>query len=366
MPFDYSKIFTPLFKAAGIEMDSDRPYTDRVKKGESTSKSESTNEDELVDIDISASNTGNEEADEAIDKINEQLKTTKEQAEKQKKQYLQQIQSYQEQLQNYDKQIRQYSSTMYGGTGDSGQIANSIMQLSSERNKIYDNINLLFLNIQELEESLADAQKQAEEAINEIMEQLNSGAFDEFESTAASYNPNVGVTSTTSNIDNATSAANFSNTGSNVITNALKYDDKNESQMASIMKSAGSRYDPGLWCADFVSHVLKETYGQNGVPGDFLNTCSNTAYCPTILSWAQGNGSWSKSTDGVQAGDLVLFDWNGDGKPDHVGFYISNNGGGSVNTIEGNTSGAAGSSCVEAKKRSTSTILGYVKLSALS
>jgi len=33
----------------------------------------------------------------------------------------------------------------------------------------------------------------------------------------------------------------------------------------------------------------------------------------------------------------VLFDWNGDGIADHVGFILSRNGNGTYETVEGNT-----------------------------
>ena len=83
------------------------------------------------------------------------------------------------------------------------------------------------------------------------------------------------------------------------------------------------------------------------------------------MSWAKSNGSFATSPNSVQPGDLVLFDWDGDGTPDHVGLFRGRNSDGSIATIEGNTSGAAGGSCVENKNRAQGTIIGYVRLSAL-
>nr|MCW1079565.1 CHAP domain-containing protein [Streptococcus anginosus] len=49
------------------------------------------------------------------------------------------------------------------------------------------------------------------------------------------------------------------------------------------------------------------------------------------------------SAANAQAGDLVCFDWDGDGVADHVGF-VERNYGSYYQTIEGNTSsGASGS-----------------------
>lgn len=78
------------------------------------------------------------------------------------------------------------------------------------------------------------------------------------------------------------------------------------------------------YCAMFVSWVFDQA-GQSapGLPG---------AYCPTML--AKG-GTVSKRN--AQAGDIVYFDWGGDGVPDHVGI-VEKNCGSYIQTIEGNTS----------------------------
>lgn len=308
--------------------------TDGAEKTDSASSKKDTKaaEDELQEVEISEDEQA--EADNAINDANIELNKTKEKYDEKIKKCEEQIETLQKKLQEIDSQIFSLNQQLGSGMADSSQIRSSLSQLASQKNSVYDNINSMYLNIMDMEDSLKEIEDESYNAVNRL-------------STLGDYDVKKGQS------------------GSKVIDNALKYDDKNSSQMASIMQKAGSRYDEGAWCADFVSHVLKETYGKDGVPGDFLNTCSNTAYCPTITSWAQSNGSWSKDTNGVQAGDLVLFDWDGDGTADHIGFYIEKNSDGTIGTIEGNTSGAAGSSCVEAKKRAPSTILGYVKLSSL-
>ena len=40
------------------------------------------------------------------------------------------------------------------------------------------------------------------------------------------------------------------------------------------------------------------------------------------------------------AGDIVLYDWQGDGRYDHTGLYLKHNDNGTFSTIEGNTSTA--------------------------
>ncbi len=302
------------------------------KTDNASSKKGVTAEDELQEVEISEDEQA--EADNSINDANIELNKTKEKYNKKIEECNKQIETLQKKLTEIDNQIFSLNQQLGSGMADSSQLRSSMSQLASQKNSVYDNINSMYLNIMDLEDSLSDIENESHNAVSRL-------------SSLGDYDVKKGQS------------------GSKVIDMALKYDDKNSSQMASIMKDAGSRYDEGAWCADFVSHVLKETYGKDGVPGNFLNTCSNTAYCPTITSWAQSNGSWSKDTNGVQAGDLVLFDWDGDGTADHVGFYIEKNSDGTIGTIEGNTSGAAGSSCVETKKRAPSTILGYVKLSSL-
>lgn len=88
------------------------------------------------------------------------------------------------------------------------------------------------------------------------------------------------------------------------------------------------------YCAMFVSWVFDQA-GQSvaGLPG---------AYCPYIKRDGVNVGI-NVNKYNAQAGDIVLFDWGGDGVCDHVGI-VEVNCGSYVQTIEGNTSsGQSGS-----------------------
>ena len=63
-----------------------------------------------------------------------------------------------------------------------------------------------------------------------------------------------------------------------------------------------------------------------------------------------------------QAGDLVIFDWNGDKNPEHVGIFVSHNNNGTINTIEGNTSDSNPSNggCVEPKIRKLTLVEAFI------
>jgi peptidoglycan hydrolase-like protein with peptidoglycan-binding domain len=102
------------------------------------------------------------------------------------------------------------------------------------------------------------------------------------------------------------------------------------------------------YCADFVSWVCT----QAGVPLNEYN-------CESLKNHLIRDGKWKGKND-PQPGDLVLFDWDGDGKADHVGIVKSVNADGTITTIEGNASpDGGGTQGVVEKRRSTNQVLGY-------
>lgn len=134
---------------------------------------------------------------------------------------------------------------------------------------------------------------------------------------------------------------------------------------------AGTKY--GRWFAqDHGSY-----YGTNGVPycAMFVSwvfaqagaSCAGLpeAYCPYILNKAKSAGKVLSNKKSAQPGDVVLFDWGGDGVCDHVGI-VEKNYGGYIQTIEGNTSsGTSGSQSnggvVARRTRSWGTVKAVVR-----
>ncbi len=100
------------------------------------------------------------------------------------------------------------------------------------------------------------------------------------------------------------------------------------------------------YCADFVSWV----FSQAGIPLDQYN-------CESLKNHLIQNGQW-KGRSNPQPGDLVLFDFNGDGTADHVGIVKSVNADGTITTIEGNTSGEGGQG-VHEKRRAMDHVVGF-------
>ena len=102
------------------------------------------------------------------------------------------------------------------------------------------------------------------------------------------------------------------------------------------------------WCADFTSYVMQQSGGK-----------MNNPYCPSVVNQLKADGNW-KGKSNPQPGDLVLFDWDGDRNPDHIGIVEKVNADGSIGTIEGNTENPqTGREGVWRRTRSMSTILGF-------
>lgn len=85
------------------------------------------------------------------------------------------------------------------------------------------------------------------------------------------------------------------------------------------------------WCAMFVSWC----YSQAGQPLPNIGFPLGFAGCQTAYSYFKKKG-WI--TDKPVAGDIVLFDWNNDGRHDHTGLFVEWLRDGVFTSIEGNTS----------------------------
>ncbi len=89
-------------------------------------------------------------------------------------------------------------------------------------------------------------------------------------------------------------------------------------------------YDGVAWCAEFVSWC----YAMAGKPLPKIGYSKGFAGCQTGYAFFLKNG-WI--TENPIAGDIVLFDWNGDKRYDHTGIFIEWKNQNSFTTIEGNT-----------------------------
>ena len=87
------------------------------------------------------------------------------------------------------------------------------------------------------------------------------------------------------------------------------------------------------WCACFVSWCANECgYIDSGVIPKF-------AGCVLGSQWFKDRGQWQDGSFTPEAGQIIFFDWEGDGETDHVGIVerVEN---GTVYTVEGNSGDA--------------------------
>lgn len=96
------------------------------------------------------------------------------------------------------------------------------------------------------------------------------------------------------------------------------------------------------WCMCFVS-VVAHKAGFMSFPFEV-----STYYA---LKAIRENGGAFTDSSKVQAGDLIFFDWTGNGQPNHVGFVVSNDKD-YIATIEGNKGGTVGSRIVSHDSKS--------------
>lgn len=91
-------------------------------------------------------------------------------------------------------------------------------------------------------------------------------------------------------------------------------------------------FDGVAWCGMFVSWC----YSMAGTPLPKIGFLKGFAGCQTAVAYFKKN---DKITNSPIEGDIVFFDWNGDGRYDHTGLFVKwIEPNVKFETIEGNTS----------------------------
>ena len=103
------------------------------------------------------------------------------------------------------------------------------------------------------------------------------------------------------------------------------------------------------WCACFVPWCADQCgYIESGLVPKF-------AGCVDGANWFKSNGKWQDRTYEPKVGDIIFFDWEGDGTTDHVGI-VEKCENGTVYTVEGNS----GDACKQRQYAvGSSNIYGY-------
>lgn len=113
--------------------------------------------------------------------------------------------------------------------------------------------------------------------------------------------------------------------------NVVKYAQSHLGYVGNGYSIFGAFYnDPnGEWCAYFDRYCFKEAGLSDLIP--------QTGYCPTAVTWWKNRGRWKNRGYVPKNGDVIYFDYNYNGVPDHTGI-VEGSDGKTVTTIEGNTS----------------------------
>lgn len=104
--------------------------------------------------------------------------------------------------------------------------------------------------------------------------------------------------------------------------------------------------DPAYaWCVVFVWDVFRMC----GASSLFYDG-KKTAGCSVVYTWGKNAKLTVGKTD-IRRGDLVLYDWNANASPDHIGIALGPVANGKVDTVEGNTE-----DCVAVRNRDLSNV----------
>ena len=114
----------------------------------------------------------------------------------------------------------------------------------------------------------------------------------------------------------------------------------------------GSRVE---WCACFVHWCMRHTPSATSCYPT-VSQSGNNASCYYVSRWFMNNGQWGdRNYTNLVAGDTIFFDWQGDGRTDHIGLVIGRDDT-YVYTVEGNS----GDACkVKSYLIGSSVIYGY-------
>lgn len=109
------------------------------------------------------------------------------------------------------------------------------------------------------------------------------------------------------------------------------------------------------YCCAFVTYLFHESGNSSLFYGG-----KKVTYCPTAIKWCNANLAMLPPYLAM-AMDIIFFDWQPNGNPDHIGFVEKKDSCGAIYTIEGNTSNGKKNHVVAEKHRATSYVQGVYR-----
>lgn len=113
----------------------------------------------------------------------------------------------------------------------------------------------------------------------------------------------------------------------------LKIAQKHLGQGGAVFRKYCGLPSGAAWCNAFVDYVANE----GGVKTLYFNGAKET-YCPHSMAWCKKNLALVPIYLAMPM-DIIYFDWDHNGNPNHIGFVRAHKDTSSIYTIEGNTDG---------------------------
>lgn len=113
----------------------------------------------------------------------------------------------------------------------------------------------------------------------------------------------------------------------------LKIAQKHLGQGGAVFRKFAGLPSGAAWCNAFVDYIANE----GGVSKLYFNGKKET-YCPHSIKWCQANLAQVPLFLAMPM-DIIYFDWDRNGNPNHIGFVRAKKSTSSILTIEGNTDG---------------------------
>lgn len=116
-------------------------------------------------------------------------------------------------------------------------------------------------------------------------------------------------------------------------TELLKIAQKHLGQGGAVFRKYCGLPSGAAWCNAFVDYIANE----GGVKSLYFNGAKET-YCPHSIAWCKKNLAQVPLYIAMPM-DIIYFDWDRNGVPNHIGFVRATKDTSSIYTIEGNTDG---------------------------
>lgn len=218
--------------------------------------------------------------------------------------------------------------------GEKANLEGELETLNAEKEQFEATI------LQQIGPNIAEAMNNYNNAKNNLNEYKQTAAQNAKTRIDAAQNEVSEIEKVITDNKNRSASIEFSPNimGKNIVQEALKYLDYNEANGKAdefLYKWHSSSRQTG-WCAAFVSYVMEQvSKNTNSEVPNWYQEIENQYWQVNVHRAAEKAGALIEQ-DQAQSGDIVLFDYDGDGTMQHIGIVYAIEGN-TMYTIEGNS-----------------------------